>query len=59
MNYYYKTCDFMFKNNKEKMLKESNNEYGYNIETTKRSKNEEDYSKIWLNNSKDCIKNNK
>ncbi len=59
VNYYYKTCDFMFKDNKEKNLKDINNEYGYNFETIKRSQNEEDYSKIWLYNSKEGIKKSK
>ena len=34
-DYYYKTCDFIFLDDKEKMQKDLN-EYGYNLDSTKR-----------------------
>lgn len=43
-NYYYKTCDFIFKNLKEE-LQRNENEYGYNFDSTKRRIIQEDFSR--------------
>ena len=58
LNYYYKTCDFIFQNLKESFQKEQN-EYGYNFDTNKRRNFSFDYSKEINKISKDFLNNNK
>lgn len=38
----YKTCDFIYFDDKEKMKNLVTNEYGYNFDSTKRNKNKLD-----------------
>ena len=59
MNYYYKTCDFIFRDNKEKYQRGIDNEYGYNFDTNNRRVINEDYSKKKMYINKEFINNNK
>ena len=50
-----KACDLVFKDKKDKFKKELKNEYGYNFDNTSNLKKEEDYSKVYYFDKKNCI----
>ena len=59
MKSYYKSNDFIFKNNKEQQKCDLNNIYGYNFDSTSRKVIKEDYSKVYRFYNKEFIRNNK
>ena len=59
LNYYYKTCDFIYRNPKERMQRCINNEYGYNFDSNKRRVITNEFNKTTTHINKDFINNNK
>lgn len=61
LNYYYKTCDFIFVDDKEKMQHIDVSDYGYNLDSTNRRNINNKYqnisSKTFIN--KEYLQNHK
>lgn len=55
----YKTKDFIFKDNKDKLKNNILNEYGYNFDSIKRSNITFDYSRVYYHVNKEYIRNYK